>query len=145
MQKLHRLLMAAWCVVCVAVTSCSITREPLDSPMATIEPRELAEVADPTRVLVVDTRTLGQFAQGHVPDATRLHLSEVDLLGEQPMFPGYDMIVVYGQDPGSSAAEAMVKRLLFTHHQDVRLMEGGFDRWEREGLPVELSVPGSSE
>ncbi|GAB4517699.1 MAG: hypothetical protein Tsb0013_21930 [Phycisphaerales bacterium] len=87
--------------------------------------------------LFLDARDPEAFSDGHIPGARRTGLSEIDLMDDRPRFGAWDLIVVYGQDPGSATARALVKRLLQTNHKNVALLEGGFAGWERAGLPVE--------
>ncbi len=94
----------------------------------------LAERGD--EVLVLDARDRQSFEAGHVPGARLTRLSEIDVSAENPRFDGYDAIVVYGDDPGSGLARALVKRLLESEHDDVYLLEQGFTGWRTAGGPV---------
>lgn len=87
--------------------------------------------------LILDARDNASFNAGHLKGARRTTLSEIDLTDKTPRFPGFDLVVVYGQNPGSATARALVKRLLQTGHKNVALLEGGYDAWVGAGLPVE--------
>ena len=130
-------------VLCLFAAGCKNTNT-TDPDVVRIDPNEVnAKIND--RMLVIDTRSKKDYDEGHLPDARLVKLAEVDLQAEKPRFPGYKMIVVYGQNPGSGAAMAMAKRLIITQHKNVRLLEGGLDQWTREGLPVEISVPNPND
>lgn len=110
-----------------------------DRSIQTIQTRAAAERLrdDKSRVLVLDARDPDSYALGHIAGARLTRLSEIDLFDETPRFGGNDLIVVYGQNPGSGSAAALVKRLLRTKHKNVVLLEGGMDGWLNAGLPVE--------
>ena len=128
--------------LCLFAGGCQNTWD--DTDIVWMNPNEVyKQLGDKT--LVIDTRSKKDYDEGHVPDARLVKLAEVDVQDERPRFPGYKLIVVYGQNPGSSAAKAMVKRLLFTKHKNVRALEGGFDQWMREELPVEISLPNPND
>jgi len=123
-------------VVCLFATGCS--HNITDNDVVRIDPNEVNKrLGD--RTLVLDARSEKDFNQGHVPSAQPVKIADIDVQAERPRFPGYKMIVVYGQNPGSGAAMTVAKRLMITKHKNVRLMQGGFDQWTREGLPVEIS------
>ena len=108
-----------------------------------IEPISQAETTDRLRenagsTLLLDARDARSFDAGHLPGARLTRLSEIDLTAGRPRFgDDWDMIVVYGQDPGSAKAPALVKRLLQQGHKNVALLEGGFAAWVSAGLPTE--------
>ncbi len=107
-----------------------------------IEPIAISDVSrrlqkSPKATLVLDARDRDAFARGHLPGARHTSLSEIDLTDTKPRFGGYDMVVVYGQNPGSGTARALVKRLLQTGHKKVALLENGYDGWVEAGLGVE--------
>jgi len=91
--------------------------------------------------LVLDMRDEATYRQGHLPWARVGRLSDVDPTADEPRYPGYPLIVVYGQNPGSTAAKAMAKRLMINRNDNVKWMSGGFDEWMRFELPVEITDP----
>ncbi len=91
--------------------------------------------------LVLDMRDRTMFDQGHLPFARLGRLADVDPTSEDPRYPGYSLIVVYGQHAGPGVAASMAKRLMINRNDNVRLMEGGYDEWVRLGLPIDLSAP----
>jgi len=91
-------------------------------------------------VLVVDPRPADEFRAAHIPGARNLELSAVQARGSTDLNPelaAYDTIIVYGDDPGSPAARAMVKRLMEKGHDSVYFFRGGLSEWTRGGLKVE--------
>jgi len=91
---------------------------------------------DGDRVLVLDVRDQRRFDEGSLPGARLTRLPEVDPLSTEPAFPGYKMIIVYGQNPRSGPALALAKRLMVTDHDNVQYMEEGYDTWVSRGLPT---------
>jgi thiosulfate/3-mercaptopyruvate sulfurtransferase len=101
-----------------------------------------------------------QYAAGHVPGAVFLHLDR-DLSapktgrnGRHPLPSAYhaaatfakagvaadSQVVVYDQSSGMFAARAWWM-LRWLGHRAVALLDGGYERWVREGRPVTTAVP----
>jgi len=107
-----------------------------------------------SRAIVVDTRSFSEFKNGHVPGAvnvdlfqlhwfdttkrgikdfnrqTRLLLSNIGIRKESN-------VVFYDNVSGISAARG-VWLLLYFSHEKVCMLDGGFEKWKREGYPVEV-------
>jgi thiosulfate/3-mercaptopyruvate sulfurtransferase len=131
-----------------------------------ISPGELAAIiGDPeaARPLVLDLRPPEAFAAGHVPRAIHLDLWGLSLIDTDPAplkafmwmiehvlaVHGVDAatpIVVYDEQSGIRAARAFWF-LEYFGHPSVRLLNGGFEAWQREGLPVtrEAGAPPESD
>lgn len=88
-------------------------------------------------LLVLDARSAEAYREGHLPGAYLARLSDIDLNDQTPRWGAYDFIVVYGQDPSSGTAQALVKRLLQTNHKKVALLRGGYDGWVKAGRSTE--------
>ena len=118
----------------------------LDPALAAAElERRLALATDPTDVhaalaaatpgfVVVDSRGEQAWAQGHVPGA--LHLPTARIAAEAAGLVAADLVVVTycwgpGCDGATRAALAFARR-----GYRVKEMQGGFEYWAREGLPV---------
>ena len=105
-----------------------------------------------------------QYRAGHVPGAVFLHLDR-DLSapktgrnGRHPLPSPYhaaatfarsgvdatSQVVVYDQNSGMYASRAWWM-LRWLGHRAVALLDGGFDRWVREGRPVTTEVPSPRE
>jgi rhodanese-related sulfurtransferase len=84
--------------------------------------------------LLVDVRTDGEFAGGHIADAIDMPLR--DLFSLESNLPT-DMsapIVVYGDASHSTAMSMSFLRLL--GYDNVRALSGGIGAWEKASLPV---------
>jgi thiosulfate/3-mercaptopyruvate sulfurtransferase len=105
-------------------------------------------------VIVADTRSFSEYKKGHVPGAvnvdlfqlhwfdttkrgikdfnrqTRLLLSNLGIKKESN-------VVFYDDVSGISAARG-VWLLLYFSHEMVCMLDGGFEKWKREGYPIEV-------
>jgi rhodanese-related sulfurtransferase len=110
-----------------------------DAKVPRISVQEVARRLEknPAKTLVLDVRDPERFAEGRIPNAQLVSLPEIDAVDPTPEFEGYGIIVVYGQNPGAGPPMALAKRLIHVKHDDVNLMEGGFDAWRASGFPVE--------
>jgi len=103
---------------------------------------------------VVDTRSFSEYKNGHVPGAvnvdlfqlhwfdttkrgikdfnrqTRLLLSNIGIRKESD-------VVFYDNVSGISSARG-VWLLLYFSHEKVHQLDGGFEKWNREGYPIEV-------
>ncbi|MBT2207064.1 MULTISPECIES: rhodanese-like domain-containing protein [Actinomadura] len=85
-------------------------------------------------VVVVDTRSVESWEQGHVAGAVHLPAAEIaERAGELP--PGAT-VVVYCWGPACNGAVKAALALARLGRR-VKEMAGGFEYWAREGLPVE--------
>jgi len=109
----------------------------------------LAEHLDDPNVRVVDARPPQQYAAGHVPGAVNLsgtngiprtadgEMASPDefSLGAGKLGIGnHGTIVVY--DIPNQHMGLIAFAFLYYGHQDVHLLDGGFDKWSREGRPI---------
>jgi thiosulfate/3-mercaptopyruvate sulfurtransferase len=123
------------------------------NPQLLISPRELSErLAGEKPPLVLDLRPPDEYAVGHVPGAVHLDLWGMSLIDTDPAPLNAFMwmiehvlaihgvradrpIVVYEGQSGMKAARAFWF-LEYFGHPDTRLLDGGFDAWRRDGLPL---------
>jgi len=106
-----------------------------------------------SETIVVDTRSFSEFKKGHIPGAvnidlfqlhwfdttkrgikdfnrqTRLLLSNIGVRKD-------NKVVFYDNISGISAARG-VWLLLYFSHEKVCMLDGGFEKWKREGYPIE--------
>lgn len=101
---------------------------------------------------IIDLRPTEEFARGQIPNAVHLDLWGVSLIdtsdaplrafmwmiGHQFSLRGVTPerpVLVYEHDSGMRAARALWF-LEYLGHPDVRLLDGGFARWKKEGKPI---------
>ena len=86
--------------------------------------------------VVVDSRGEQAWAQGHVPGA--LHLPTALIAERARDLVAADLVVVaYCWGPGCNGATRAALEFARLGHR-VKEMQGGFEYWAREGLPVEV-------
>ena len=123
------------------------------NPHLITTPRDLAaRVNAPERLLLLDLRPAEAFAQGHIPGAIQLDLWGVSLIDTDPAplqafmwmidhlfnLRGVDSdtpVIVYDEQSGMRAARAFWF-LEYFGHAHVQMLDGGFNAWVSEGLPV---------
>lgn len=113
-------------------------------PLAEVARLHARSASSPTVLLMIDPRPPTAYERGHVPGAMNLQLPKVDPdRGADPAISRYDHLVVYGDNPGSAVARAMIKRMLVAgyNRKKVRWMPDGLDAWSRAGLPVDEGTP----
>jgi len=119
------------------------------TPQLLAETDWLAEHLNDPNVRMVDARPPQQYAAGHIPGAVNL-----SGFGGIPRSANGDManpedfarvagglgignnatVVVY--DAPSQMMGMVAWAFLYYGHQDVRLLDGGFEKWTREGRPA---------
>ncbi|MCA1563917.1 MAG: sulfurtransferase [Acidobacteria bacterium] len=134
------------------------------NPELLITPAELAsKLGDRDAPLILDLRPAEAFATGHIPGAVHIDLFGVSLIDTDPaplrafdwiiehllVSRGVDVarpVVVYDEQSGMRAARAFWF-LEYFGHPHARLLDGGFNGWLRDGLPVtrEVTPPPKSE
>jgi len=113
----------------------------------------LAEHLDDPNVRIVDARPPQQYSAGHIPGAMNLSGTngiprtadgemaspeEFSLVAGKLGIGNHGTIVVY--DMPNQHMGLVAWAFLYYGHQDVRLLDGGFEKWSREGQPVSLQA-----
>ena len=89
-------------------------------------------------IVVVDTRSLESWNQGHVPGA--IHLPTVQVAQRSAELIGRNMtVVVYCWGPGCNGAHKAAAEFARLGYA-VKEMLGGFEYWAREGWAVETGT-----
>jgi thiosulfate/3-mercaptopyruvate sulfurtransferase len=134
-----------------------VTEKGYANPHLLVDPAALhAQLSAPAAgPLVVDTRSADQYAGGHIPGAVHLDLWGFSLIDTDPaplraflwmiqhviasrgIWPGRP-VVVYDERSGVRAARVFWF-LEYFGHPAIRMLDGGFGAWLREGLPVETA------
>ncbi len=101
--------------------------------------RRLTESGKERNALFVDARSSEAFAEGHIPGAVNVHLTDLPADGSRlpANLSRYNNLVVYGDNPGSASARALAKRLMTAGHKGVYWYEGGVADWKRSGRELE--------
>jgi thiosulfate/3-mercaptopyruvate sulfurtransferase len=123
-----------------------------------VTPDRLAvEVRSGNRPLLLDLRPAELFAAGHLPGAVHLDLFGISLIDTDPApmrafvwiiehllasrGVSFDSpVVLYETNSGIRAARAFWF-LEYFGHQNVRVLDGGYDAWQAAQLPVSTDTP----
>lgn len=136
------------------------------NPHLLVSARELVGIVagpESARPLILDLRPPEAYTEGHVPGAVHLDLWGVSLIDTDPaplnafmwmiehVLAGHGVdrgrpVVVYDEHSGMRAARAFWF-LEYFGHPNVRVLDGGYGSWTREGFPVtrEAGPPPKSE
>ena len=107
-------------------------------------------------MLLVDTRTFTEYSMGHIQGAVNIDLFQFHWLDTSKVgikqfvrqcrillsnigVRNEKSVVFYDNVSGMSAARG-VWLLLYFSHEKVSLLDGGFDKWKKEGHPVETKT-----
>lgn len=100
-----------------------------------------AAAADP-KILVLDVREPGEFADGHIPGALNVPRgmveakADLDYAGRDPRLADRSQRVIINCASGGRSALAadVMQKMGFT---DVKSLAGGIQAWKDQGLPIE--------
>ncbi len=140
---------AASLVVAVAGFAGGCAKNITDADITAISLTGLRKSMDTPKagtVLLIDARGPAEFQREHIPGAVNRPLDtftgksgDVDT-----NLSRYGLIAVYGNNPGSAPAKAVVKRMLASGYGDVYFYAGGLEEWRRSGLPTDRTEPVSA-
>ncbi len=102
-----------------------------------VPPEEVLQLVEAPRedVLILDVRTPGEFAQGHVPGAVNIPHTEIAAhLDELAPYREKEIILYCRSGRRAGIAADILKKNGFTH---LAHMEGDMMGWTANGLPVE--------
>lgn len=88
-------------------------------------------------VVVIDSRSLESWNQGHIEGAVHLPTNEIASRAEN-LIPREVTVVTYCWGPGCNGATRAALEFAKLGYQ-VKEMLGGFEYWAREGFPVETA------
>lgn len=106
--------------------------------------------------LLVDTRPFFEYSTGHIPGAVNIDLIQFHWLDTSKLGISHFIrqarillsnigirndksVIFYDNSSGMSAARG-VWLLLFFSHKKVSLLDGGFDKWKKEGYEIETKT-----
>lgn len=86
--------------------------------------------------ILVDLRPGNVVEKGHIPRAVAVPAGALDALKDQ--FPKYKAaaIILYGQHGDAASAKEAYKKILDWGYNQVSVLTGGFDAWEKAGKTV---------
>lgn len=116
----------------------------------------LEEYLNASDLRVVDVRPADAFAEGHIPGATQVDLAALGMTVDsvQGMLIGPEAfsaimgqlgidddmaVVLYDSNWGMPAARVLWA-LAYYGHSNAAVLNGGWDRWEEEGRPIDKTI-----
>ncbi len=114
----------------------------------------VAQHLDDPQVRIIDARQAPLYDTGHILGAVNLvahgaipRTDDADI-GSQEQFDELARklgvskgMTVVTYDTPSTAMGMLAWAFLYFGHDDVRMLDGGYDKWEREGRPTSTDVP----
>ena len=127
------MLSAAWLGLFVAILYTSIRS--LLSPIKVISNREATLLINRENGVVLDVRTIDEFAKGHIVDAVNIPVSQITAnnLSQIEKHKAVPTIVVCESGMRAPAAASALSKAGFTR---VFVLRGGLASWRGENLPV---------
>ena len=127
------MLSAAWLGLFVAILYTSIRS--LLSPIKVISNREATLLINRENGVVLDVRTIDEFAKGHIVDAVNIPVSQITAnnLSQIEKHKAVPTIVVCESGMRAPAAASVLSKAGFTR---VFVLRGGLASWRGENLPV---------
>jgi len=124
----------------------------------TVDSKWLLSHLDDPNIIIIDARGVMPYRFGHVKNAFPLDVERVISLADnganlvidaptaEKLFSGLGigtdgskMVVVYGEYTDPSAAR-IVWSLMYHGHQNVKMLDVGFNEWQKAGLPVTRQI-----
>ncbi len=126
------LLFAALAAILVALVVTEVRRKILE--VSAVTPIQALQLMNHEDAVTVDVRALGEYQQGHIPQARHLPAAALkERLGELERFKDRPVILYCRAGNHSAAAAATLKKSGF---QSARSLSGGLLAWERANLPL---------
>ncbi len=123
-------------VLTLAVAGCGGGADESDTGVAkTISGEELqALLGTPNVPVILDVRTSGEFASGHIPGAIHIPHTQVSRrLKELEEHRAREIVVYCARGPRAYGAESVLRKAGF---DKVRHLRGDITGWRRDGRPV---------
>jgi len=128
------------------------------NPQLLIETDELARRQGEAGLRIVDTRSKEEYAKGHIPGAVNLRWQALDDLEAnkqglpiaaskaEELFSGLGIggdtaVVAYDGPKNPFGAARLFYVLEYFGHAKVRVLNGGFAKWEQERRAISTAVP----
>ena len=128
------------------------------NPQLLIETKALADQSGEQGLRIVDVRPVDEYAIGHIPGAVYLRWQDLDDLKAnqeglpipkaraEELFSGLGIgettrVIAYDGPKSPYAAARIFFVLEFFGHDKVQVLNGGFEKWAKEGRPISTDVP----
>jgi thioredoxin len=106
--------------------------------LTTVDAPTFQKLAADKAGIVLDVRTPGEVARGHLPDATVIDINDARFVQKIELMSRDKAIFVYCASGHRSAAAA--DALIHKGFKEVYNLDGGIGAWSRAGLPIDRSA-----
>ena len=140
MMRIDRVMLALVCVLLMrgGIVVAAEADKPAaadESKVKKIDPDQFDLKRHEKDAVVLDVRTPEEFAKGHVPDAVNLNFFDPQFKTKAGQLDKSKTYLVHcARGVRSRQAAGQMEKMGFTSVFD---LAGGFDRWQKEGKPVE--------
>jgi rhodanese-related sulfurtransferase len=100
-----------------------------------VGPYEFNDPDDREGTFVLDVRSTDSFGEGHLPAASNIPRNE--LTKKMDAIRQDKAVVVYCSDIGCHSSRKAALTLMNEGHENVRVLFGGFEAWQKKGFDVE--------
>ncbi|MGI0003736.1 MAG: sulfurtransferase [Candidatus Nitrosotenuis sp.] len=123
-----------------------------------ITTKDLAKELDSPNLIIIDARSYKEYSQGHIPGAVNLdlfayHWFDTSRQGLETFNAQSKTIlsfvgitpqkkVVFYDDVSGMLAARGVWLLMYFSHENVFMLDGGLEKWQSDGLPLETKTNG---
>jgi thiosulfate/3-mercaptopyruvate sulfurtransferase len=131
--------------------------------IVTVDSKWLLSHLDDPNIIIIDARGVMPYRSGHIKNALPLAVERVISLADnganlvidsptaEKLFggprigiDGSKMVVVYGEYIDPSAAR-IVWTLMYHGHQNVKMLNVGFNEWQKAGLSINRQIPNQKQ
>lgn len=141
-------------VLAATITGCS-SHTFVQGESLILPAKELSAYAGQEKVVIVDTRTADEYAAGHVDGAVNIPTEEIVInVPVKNMLTSKKKIekvmgnsgisndtLVLAYDANKMGASRLLWSLFMYGHQNVKVIDGGFEAIEGAGIPMNTDVP----
>jgi phage shock protein E len=134
LRILATLILLAPGIACADGVATSASSSEQRASFSTVDVHELARLREQAEILILDVRTAGEFADGHMPGALNI---DVQVLGRSlTKLETYKDQPVYVSCRTSNRSRVASQILVDAGFTDVTQVLGGYSDWETSGYEV---------
>lgn len=123
-----------------AITAAAGEIQPMSFPnVTTVTAEQLLELVDnEDNLVIVDSRTRGDYEKGHIPDVTYLINTETNADTLSQVLPGKDTpVCFYCNGPKCARSGEAAQQAVAAGYSRVYWLRGGIAEWTEKGYPIE--------
>ena len=123
-----------WLIGLVLLSGGGLVWQSMEGRGTTVSSLQATQLINQDKAVIVDVRPANEFAQGHMPGAMNVPLSELPLkIGQLNKYQSKTVILVCASGVQSRKARSQLKKIGFN---EVYVLNGGFTEWQSQGLPT---------